>query len=99
MLGLTIRLNWIEIIEDAFAVISGTLERLSWWILEGTLAIVMLLFAYAALSWPGPVSPFYRVATATTILVTTGIVEYFIIRRGKRLKLGTNLSLDSPRCQ
>jgi len=70
---------FIEIVEDAFAEMSRILERTSWWILEGTLAIVMSLFAWAALSWPGPVSSFYRVVTATTILVATGIVEYFII--------------------
>jgi len=70
----------IEIIEDAIAEMSKILERTSWWILEGTLAIVMCLFAWAALSWPGTVSLFYRVVTATTILVATGIVEYFVIR-------------------
>jgi hypothetical protein len=73
-------MNWSEIIEGGIAEISRVLERSSWWLLEGTLAIVMLLFAWAALSWPAPVSFFYRVVTATTILVATGIVEYFIIR-------------------
>jgi len=79
-------LGWTEIIEDAFAVMSGTFGRLSWWLLEGTLVIVMSLFAWAALSWPGPVSLFYRAATATTILVATGIVEYFIIRLERCLR-------------
>jgi len=77
-------LGWIEIIEDAFREISATFERLSWWILEVTLALVMLLFAWAALSWPAPVPSSYRVVIATTILVATGIVEYFVIRLGSR---------------
>jgi hypothetical protein len=71
---------FIEIIEDAFAEISRILEKTSWWLLKGTLAIVMSLFAWAALSWPGPVSWFYRGAAASTVLVATGIVEYFVIR-------------------
>jgi len=78
--GLAICLGWIEIVEDSFAVISETFGRMSFWILEGSLALVMLLFAYAALTWPGPVSSFYRIVTATTILVATAIVEYFIAR-------------------
>jgi hypothetical protein len=83
--GLATSLGWTEIVEDAFVVMSGTLERSLWWILEATLAIFMSLFAWAALSWPGPVSLFYRVVTATTILVATGIVECFIIRLEKQV--------------
>jgi len=78
-------LGWTEIIEDAFAEISATFEKLSWRLLQGTLAIVMLLFAWAALSWPGPVSLSYRVVIATTILVATGIVEYFVIHLERHL--------------
>jgi len=73
-------LDWTETIEDTFAEISTAFEKLSWRLLEGTLAIVMSLFAWAAISWPGPVSSSYRVVIATTILVATGIVEYFVIR-------------------
>jgi hypothetical protein len=76
---------FIEIIEDAFAEIAMILERASFWFLEGILAAVMLLFAWAALSWPAPVSLFYRVVAATTILVATGIVECFVIRLQKNL--------------
>jgi hypothetical protein len=78
-------LGWTEIIEDAFAEISAAFEKLSWRLLQGTLAIVMLLFAWAALSWPGPVSSSYRVIIAATILVATGIVEYFVIRLERSL--------------
>jgi len=44
-------------------------------IIEEALAVVMLLFAWAAVSWPGPVSPSYRIVIAATILIATAIVE------------------------
>jgi len=74
-----------EIIEDTFAVMSEILGRFSWWLLGGSLAIVMSLFAWVALFAPGPVLSFYRIITATTIIVATGILEYFIIRLEKDL--------------
>jgi len=78
-------LGWIEIIEDTFAVMSDTFARLSWRLLEVTLAVVMGLFAWVVLSSPGPMSSFYRVITAATILWATVSVEYFIIRLEKGL--------------
>jgi hypothetical protein len=73
-------MRFLKIIEDALAEIAIVLERASFWLLVGTLAVVMSLFVWAALSWPAPVSFFYRLLTATTILVGTAILEYFIIR-------------------
>jgi hypothetical protein len=73
-------LGWIEIVEDAFVAISETFMGALWWLLPGIVGAVMLLFAFAALSWPALVPWEYRFASAITILAATTITECFIIR-------------------